>query len=108
MRRMMAQEVAAAKARGETISENTTSEDDSNISDDELPSAGRQLLAAAGVRLAPKMDEGALTDFEGGPSELNSLYGEDRGHEADMDDTSMSSRASSRLMGESIDSMNAM
>ncbi|XP_059084540.1 Ca(2+)/calmodulin-responsive adenylate cyclase-like isoform X4 [Tigriopus californicus] len=106
MRKMMVQEQEMARARGEVITENTTSEEDSEISDDEI---GRQLLQqqqSSHGRLLK--DEEPLTDLDAPHSEGNSLYGDDRGHEADMDDTSMSSRASSRLMGESIDSMNAM
>ena len=129
MRRMMAAEVAAAKARGETISENTSTssgedgQDDSNISDDDDQAVA---AAAAGAAAFPssegrrsgcnsfvghgRMDESCMSD-------ANSLFGDrargaggddDKGHEADMDDTSMSSRASSRMMGESIDSMSAM
>ena len=125
MRRMMAAEVAAAKARGETISENTSTSDDddednddaaaaaqdSNISEDDedhhhVQAAANvvvQGLAANPGAVPPRMDESCLSD-------ANSLFGgggDDKGHEADMDDTSMSSRASSRMMGESMDSMSA-
>lgn len=110
MRKMMVQEQEMARARGEVINENTTSEEDSEISDDEI---GRQLLQQQQQQQQSShgrllKDEEPLTDLDAPHSEANSLYGDDRGHEADMDDTSMSSRASSRLMGESIDSMNAM
>ena len=162
MRRMMAAEVAAAKARGETISENTSTsddeendrvedDDDSNISDDDgeeeqKRSRGRDSAAAAcggaGTVASAKQGQGssaaagglnpaiaaaaaAVNKYpmvgvsrmdESCMSDVNSLFGDraaraddDKGHEADMDDdTSMSSRASSRMMEESIDSMSAM
>ncbi|XP_023225852.1 Ca(2+)/calmodulin-responsive adenylate cyclase-like isoform X1 [Centruroides sculpturatus] len=55
------------------------------------------------------MNEQGLTDAEGALSDLNSMFN-DPGHEADMDDTSLSSRASSHVFDSdqllSIDSLN--
>ncbi|XP_076360780.1 uncharacterized protein LOC143252478 [Tachypleus tridentatus] len=55
------------------------------------------------------MNEQGLTDAEGALSDLNSIFN-DPGHEGDMDDTSISSRASSRMFDSdqllSIDSLN--
>ncbi|XP_022256133.1 Ca(2+)/calmodulin-responsive adenylate cyclase-like isoform X2 [Limulus polyphemus] len=55
------------------------------------------------------MNEQGLTDAEGALSDLNSIFN-DPGHDGDMDDTSISSRASSRMFDSdqllSIDSLN--
>ncbi|XP_076319683.1 adenylate cyclase 1-like isoform X2 [Tachypleus tridentatus] len=57
------------------------------------------------------MNEQGLTDAEGALSDLNSIFN-DPGHDGDMDDTSVSSRASSRMFDSdqllSIDSLNIM
>uniref|UniRef100_T1J6T7 adenylate cyclase n=1 Tax=Strigamia maritima TaxID=126957 RepID=T1J6T7_STRMM len=60
---------------------------------------------------ASMLNEAGLTDAEGALSDLNSIFN-DPGHDGDMDDTSMSSRASSRIFDSdqllSADSLNAM
>jgi hypothetical protein len=133
MRRLMAAEVAAAAARGETLDEedSETSEDLANPSDHGgtgvVGEDGRARLSAAAAALAASAAEKPKPKaLKPGPSnheqnrplrdpELDRLsdwgdeqYMSDKGHEADADDTSLSSRASSRVMGESVDSMSAL
>lgn len=85
MRRMMAQQAELAKARGETVEETETSQSEwsddnedmdgvANVPHDELP-MNRDMSTSA-----------VVTDVD------------DRGHDGDMDDTSMSSRGSPRLV----------
>ncbi|KAG8227926.1 hypothetical protein J437_LFUL008738, partial [Ladona fulva] len=45
------------------------------------------------------LNETGLTDAEGALSDVNSVFA-DGGHEGDLDDTSISSRASSRIFGD--------
>jgi len=153
MRRLMAAEVAAAAARGETLDEedSETSEDVPGMSDHQDVSGhddGRARLSAAAAALAASAidkpggrvgassnaakpsaaltssTDGLVTAQKGRGTEQNrplrdpeldrlsdwgdDHYMSDKGHEADADDTSVSSRASSRVMGESIDSMSAL
>ena len=118
MRRLMAAEASAAASRGETIEEKSSDDDDEDSNSHVSDEIARQLLnmpaktVEAGPSKAPaKPVRGGLVmerplrrigDFDDDDDGMNS------GHEADMDDTSMSSRASSRLMGESMDSISAM
>lgn len=96
MRRLMAKEAEDAKARGELIEE--TSASDWSSADDE------NVDGAKAVVEEPKLAFNSL--------EPKMKRRDDTGHEADMDDTSMSSRASSRMLESinvmSMDSMNVM
>ena len=84
MRRAMAAEAAAARARGETIDEKTTSEEEDEDEEDdehEEPVIVTQKNASRDAN-RPLRDP------------FLNAYDSDRGNDADMDDTSMSSRAS--------------
>ena len=62
-----------------------------------MPSQGRELLGDTdgdGVSMAAN---GGLTDAEGALSDVNSIYECGGGEAGDLDDTSLSSRASSRF-----------
>jgi len=117
MRRLMAAEVAAAAARGETLDEedgetSETSEDQADAKEDDQDVTGRARLSAAAAALAASAAKPAR-DQHNRPLRDPELawdenYLSDKGHEADADDTSVSSRASSRLMGESVDSVSAL
>ena len=108
MRRAMAAEAAAARARGETIDEKTTSEEEeeeemmlraSEALTKEATATSREPASRDNVVVPRPQQSRPLRD----PADfLSAGYDSDRGNEADMDDTSMSSRASSRLMGESM------
>lgn len=102
MRRLMAKEAEEAKARGELLEE--TSASDWSSADDENANEDK-----------PKVEEPKLAFMSNSlePSDLlRRKRRDDNGHEADMDDTSMSSRASSRMLESinvmSMDSMNVM
>jgi hypothetical protein len=106
MRRLMAKEAAESKDRGELLEE--TSASDWSSADDEA--IGGQQVSAS------NQNEPAMNDQLNIPS-LTRLRqhrgrGEETGNEADMDDTSMSSRASSMMLDSinvmSMDSMNVM
>jgi hypothetical protein len=112
MRRLMAKETEDAIARGEIIEE--TSASDWSSADDDNPGENQ-------AEEPPKVqdDEVQHQDVENteeeepkGQSNAKKRVGDDTGHEADMDDTSMSSRASSRMLESinvmSMDSMNVM
>lgn len=103
-------------------SEDGDEEDDSDEEDDddedEEKASKEPLLEELGFQAndpaldnASMMNEAGLTDAEGALSDLNSIFN-DPGHDADMDDTSISSRASSRIFDSdqllSLDSLNAM
>lgn len=130
---MMHAEAAASLARGEALTETSEEENESSaISDDDddgppaLERAPPNAGAAAALQRQPQIHEhqgpqrhnphrrDELRLFPGQRADLLS-YGDDedndedddRGHEADMDDTSIDSRASSMMgMADSIDSMN--
>ena len=92
----MAVEAAEAKARGELLEE--TSASDWSSAEDDKDNAAAPPAEAVKEESKPE------------PRLLRPGY--DTGHEADMDDTSMSSRASSRMLDSinvvSIDSMSVM
>jgi hypothetical protein len=100
MRKLMQQEALKAKERGETIDEKTTSEEEDEMSEgdllfrNEMPKNSSNMNNGSSEFINPNRP---LRNPELSNSEI------DEGHEADMDDTSMSSRASSRLMGESME-----
>ena len=121
MRRLMAQEAAEAKARGELIEETSASDwssaDDPDPDDDnpEDP-VGLSCGTAQDQLVKSKPETYNHHDAENMPKELlrvkSKRLGDETGNEADMDDTSMSSRASSRMLESinvmSMDSMNVM
>ena len=109
---MMAQQAELAAACGETVEETETSQSDWSEDHDEVDvndvtrdaqkcdavdrncrdSYNLDALSAANVG-------GVFHDVEGAMSDIVSLCdGDDRGHDGDMDDTSMSSRGSPRLL----------
>ena len=104
MRRLMAVEAAEAKARGELLEETSASDwssgdepdkdKDNEVDDLQPPTASEAAKETENLLNIPKKKR------------------EDTGNEADMDDTSMSSRASSRMLESinvmSMDSMNVM
>lgn len=91
MRRLMAQEAIEARARGELLEETSASDWSSN--EDE----NKEEIGAEEVEIVKEEPQ---------------KRPEETGNEADMDDTSMSSRASSRMLESinviSMDSMNVM
>ena len=87
MRRMVA--VQREMQGGET-SQSDWSEEEEEDEREETDDGGLDHLSMAA--------NGGLTDAEGAMSDVNSIYDcGDYGGEADMDDTSLSSRASSRI-----------
>ena len=104
MRRLMLVEAAEAKARGELLEETSASDwssgdepdkdKDNEVDDLQPPTASEAAKETENLLNIPKKKR------------------EDTGNEADMDDTSMSSRASSRMLESinvmSMDSMNVM
>ena len=88
MRRMVA--VQREMQGGETSQSDWSEEDDEEDEREETDDGGLDHLSMAA--------NGGLTDAEGAMSDVNSIYDcGDYGGEADMDDTSLSSRASSRI-----------
>ena len=110
MRRLMAAEVAEAKARGELLEE-TSASDWSSAEDDKDAAAAAAADAEAEAEVVPAA--AATANSKSPPASTRLRPGYDTGHEADMDDdTSMSSRASSRMLDSinviSIDSLSVM
>ena len=103
MRRLMAVEAAEAKARGELLEE-TSASDWSSGDEPDKDKDNEVDLQPPTASEAAKETENLLNMPKKKP--------EDTGNEADMDDTSMSSRASSRMLESinvmSMDSMNVM
>ena len=88
MRRMVA--VQREMQGGETSQSDWSEEEDEEDEREETDDGGLDHLSMAA--------NGGLTDAEGAMSDVNSIYDcGDYGGEADMDDTSLSSRASSRI-----------
>ena len=116
MRKMMLQQAELARQRGETFEENSSNSDWSEPDDESGLQEESKLGMKEGNRLAPPSNSQSNNDLESGAlSDVNSMCCEDgdnldeeledeRGHDGDMDDTSMSSRASSRML----DSINGM
>ena len=121
MRKMMAQQAEMAAACGETVEEGETSQSDwsedhdeadlepNGVSRGDRPSNERDEKSSRNCRDSYNLDAlstaaagGAVTDVEGAMSDVVSLCdADDRGHDGDMDDTSMSSRGSPRLLNPS-------
>ena len=103
MRRLMALEAAEAIARGELLEE-TSASDWSSGEDDKEEKAEIEQPPVASRASEVKEPENLL--------EIPKKKREDTGNEADMDDTSVSSRGSSRMLESinvmSMDSMNVM
>ena len=138
MRRLMAQEVEAAKARGEILEETSASDfssnEEENNKDTSGPASSSAVVVAAGAPIQSNKQDNATTDIlEMNNDILDDIVADqnkvdhvvqtksgstsrrprdDTGNDADMDDTSMSSRASSRMLESinviSMDSMNVM
>ena len=88
MRRMVA--VQRELQGGETSQSDWSEEEEDEDEREETDDGGLDHLSMAA--------NGGLTDAEGAMSDVNSIYDcGDYGGEADMDDTSLSSRASSRI-----------
>ena len=87
----MAKEAAAALAKGETLDEKSSSDEDNESQDQQQQQQDKRRAEQNRPLRDPNIS--GLLYFE--PED------DDRGNEADMDDTSMSSRASSRMMDES-------
>ena len=88
MRRMVA--VQREMHGGETSQSDWSEEEEEDDERGETDDGGLDHLSMAA--------NGGLTDAEGAMSDVNSIYDcGDYGGEADMDDTSLSSRASSRI-----------
>ena len=88
MRRMVA--VQREMQGGETSQSDWSEEEEDEDERGETDDGGLDHLSMAA--------NGGLTDHEGAMSDVNSIYDcGDYGGEADMDDTSLSSRASSRI-----------
>ena len=122
MRRLMAQEAAEAKARGELIEETSASDWSSEADEDDNEEDGEDFEADS-RNPRPVVEENAAGQSEVVEAEEKLVdqlrvnkkprgLRDDTGHDADMDDTSMSSRASSRMLESinvmSMDSMNVM
>ncbi len=116
MRRLMAQEVADAKARGEILEETSASDWSSADDEDNADKQQHSNQGAAAASNSRSQDNGGRRAGEGAvggvnlrvPStSANRKKGYETGNEADMDDTSVSSRGSSRML-ESVNSMNVM
>ena len=87
MRRMVA---VQRELQGGETSQSDWSEEEEEDEREETDDGGLDHLSMAA--------NGGLTDAEGAMSDVNSIYDcGDYGGEADMDDTSLSSRASSRI-----------
>ncbi|RWS04161.1 Ca(2+)/calmodulin-responsive adenylate cyclase-like protein [Dinothrombium tinctorium] len=94
------------RSKNSRLRRDRVTDDDSDESDiaAESEEDGQRLLIESGaegdntaaLETLSVMNEAGLTDAEGALSDVNSLLN-DPGNEGDMDDTSMSSRASSRL-----------
>ncbi|RWS25804.1 Ca(2+)/calmodulin-responsive adenylate cyclase-like protein, partial [Leptotrombidium deliense] len=88
------------KIQKERAGLNESDESDVAESEDDghalLIESGAEADNTAALETLSVMNEAGLTDAEGALSDVNSLLN-DPGNEGDMDDTSMSSRASSRL-----------
>ena len=106
MMRLMKAEAAASLARGEALTETSEEDVSSAISDDDLPptvgggaaaSGAASAAAASAASNRQRQQQRPLRLFPGAGNamELGQLYDDedDRGHEADMDDTSIDSRA---------------
>jgi hypothetical protein len=110
MRRMMAQQADLAAACGETVEETETSQSDWSEDHDEVDDVTRDAQKSDAVdrncrdsynldALSAANVAGGFHDVEGAMSDIVSLSdGDDRGHDGDMDDTSMSSRGSPRML----------
>ena len=86
MRRMMAQQAELAKARGETVEETETSQSEWSDDNEDVDGVADVPHDEADRPMNRDMSTSAVvTDVD------------DRGHDGDMDDTSMSSRGSPRL-----------
>ena len=117
MRRLMAQEALEAKARGELLEETSASDWSSNEDDNahhDLPALQEENLEKV-ISQAEPIQASQPEKIEAEPQAIPSrrrMRDLDTGNEADMDDTSMSSRASSRMLESinviSMDSMNVM
>ncbi|KAG8185405.1 hypothetical protein JTE90_018626 [Oedothorax gibbosus] len=89
---------------------------DSDESDDEklaeIPLIDEYCIDDPALENASLLNEHGLTDAEGALSDLNSIINDPCPHDGDMDDTSISSRASSRMFDSdqllSVDSLNVM
>jgi hypothetical protein len=122
MRKMMAQQAEMAAACGETVEEGETSPSDwsedhdeaelggaNGVSRGDRPSNEREEKSSRNCRDSYNLDAlstaaagGAVKDVEGAMSDVISLCdADDRGHDGDMDDTSMSSRGSPRMLNPS-------
>ena len=103
MRRLMALEAAEAKARGELLEE-TSASDWSSGEDEKEEHVENEQPQVASVASEAKEAENLL--------EVPKKKRDDTGNDADMDDTSVSSRGSSRMLESinvmSMDSMNVM
>ena len=137
MRRLMAQEVEAAKARGEILEETSASDFSSNEEENNKDTSGPASSSAIVAGTAPiqsnkqdnattdilEMNNDILDDIVADQNKVDHVVQtksgstsrrprDDTGNDADMDDTSMSSRASSRMLESinviSMDSMNVM
>lgn len=108
MRRLMAQEAIDAKARGELLEETSASDWSSADDDKDAQDAQEELK----TEITEPQVASSVAAVEN-PNATQRLRDADTGNEADMDDdTSMSSRASSRMLESinviSMDSMNVM
>ena len=88
MRRMMAQQAELAKARGETVEETETSQSEWSDDNEDMD----------GVANVPHDDHDRLPMNRDMSTSAVVTDVDDRGHDGDMDDTSMSSRGSPRLV----------
>jgi hypothetical protein len=87
----MAQQAELAKARGETVEETETSQSDWSDDHDDDVGDGVENVKNDDRPINREMSTSAVvTDFEA------DVDADDRGHDGDMDDTSMSSRGSPR------------
>ena len=133
MRRLMAQEVEAAKARGEILEETSASDFSSNEEENNKDTSGPPVAVPAAAPIQSNKQDNTTTDILERNNDIRDDIAdqnkvdhvaqtksgstsrrprEDTGNDADMDDTSMSSRASSRMLESinviSMDSMNVM
>ncbi|KAB7507476.1 Adenylate cyclase, germination specific, partial [Armadillidium nasatum] len=99
---------------GNETSQSEWSEDDDGAASEPLldrESTGGYTTDDAALEQVSVMNEAGLTDAEGALSDVNSLYNDPQHYDGDMDDTSMSSRASSHIFDNdaliTFDSLNA-
>ena len=104
MRRMMAQQAEMAAARGETVEETETSQSDWSEDHDHDDVDVDATNGVSRDNLPPNVDKNLrdsynLDALSNAAADVHSLFdADDRGHDGDMDDTSVSSRGSPRLL----------